>query len=146
MPATVDLKSSAEFDQDPETVFDYVADPSNDPAWCPAVLACEHVSGEGVGSVWRWTQAVDAENSVDVEVTLTEVDRPHRLVWDADNDFFAYHAEMVFEPRDGGGTTVTQHNTATFKAVPDEMADAVRQQAEATGAAQFENLRRELSA
>jgi Polyketide cyclase / dehydrase and lipid transport len=37
-----------------EEVFEYVADPLNDPAWCPKVLSVEPLTGDGPGPGARY--------------------------------------------------------------------------------------------
>lgn len=45
MTATLDFHVSHDFSIDPETVFDYVADPLHDTEWCPLIAACEQIEG-----------------------------------------------------------------------------------------------------
>jgi|1186.fasta_scaffold305955_2 hypothetical protein len=41
-------------DRHVEDVFEFVADPLNDPRWCPKVVSVEQVAGDGPGPGGRW--------------------------------------------------------------------------------------------
>src|SRR5689334_17926230 len=43
------IERSIEIARAPETVFDFVADPRNDPIWCPKVCSVEQVEGQERG-------------------------------------------------------------------------------------------------
>lgn len=147
MAASIDFTAVRDLAADPETVFDFVSDPLNDPAWCPLVKTCELVSGDGpaAGSVYRWDQVVGEDQSAPMEFTIDVFERPSRLEWSLDNDMMGYRSTMTFEPVADGGTRVTQHNQTTVKVAPDEMTDALTEQARGINAQQFDNLDKLLS-
>lgn len=137
--AVIQPRGSREFAVEREQLFDYIADPLNDPDWCPLVLASRHVRGAGAGAVYQWEQMVSETDSIPMEVVL-EVDRPNRIVWVVDNDAFDYRSEMTFEDLGDGRTLVNQANRTDVKAAPADARERLQEQGEATMQRQFDNL------
>ena len=58
-----------------EDVFDFVADPLNDPAWCAKVLVVDQVEGDGPGPGAAY----------EVLHRCLSWERPHRIAWREDD-------------------------------------------------------------
>ena len=142
MTAVINPRGSRDLSVDRETVFDFVADPLNDPEWCPLVAGCELVSGEAgtAGAVYRWQQVLGEDQSAPMDFVLAVVDRPRRLEWELDHDLFTYHSVMTFEALQQGGTRVEQENRTTVKGAPEQAAAELEAQGVAVMEQQFDNL------
>jgi hypothetical protein len=67
-----------------EDVFDYVADPLNDPRWCAKVLAVEQLHGNGPGPGARYEvlhRPIPLRPAREMEYTCVGWDPPVRLDW-----------------------------------------------------------------
>jgi uncharacterized protein YndB with AHSA1/START domain len=67
-----------------EDVFNYVADPSNDPAWCAKVLSVEQVGDEGPGPGARYEvlhRPVPFRPARRMAYTCVEWEPPVRIAW-----------------------------------------------------------------
>jgi uncharacterized membrane protein len=49
------VKRSITINAPVEKVFNYLADPMNQPEWVPSIMEIKDVSGSGVGQHFRWT-------------------------------------------------------------------------------------------
>ena len=52
--ARMEIVRAVVVDRHIDDVFDYVADPGNDPAWCPGVVSVRQIAGDGPGPAGRW--------------------------------------------------------------------------------------------
>lgn len=67
-----------------EDVFDYVADPLNDPAWRPAVLLVDQLEGDGPGPGARYQvlhQPRGRRAARPTVLTCVDWSRPGRVAW-----------------------------------------------------------------
>ena len=94
-----------------EDVFDYVADPLNDPAWRPAVLVVHQVEGDGPGPGARYEllqRSLRWRPPRPTVVRCVAWDRPDRIAWrwEAGDDIVqvGYRLEPVWT-----ATRLTQH-------------------------------------
>lgn len=83
-----------------ETVFDYIADMRNEPKWLRGADDVRLVSGEPVagGSQFSGTYARAGQ----VSCTLSEYDRPHRLVMHGEAKGMSFDDAITLTPMDGG--------------------------------------------
>jgi uncharacterized protein YndB with AHSA1/START domain len=64
-------------------VFDFLADGANNLSWRPGVLDIQHVSGEGLGAVWRQGVRGPGGSRIAADYQITEFDRPVRFAFRA---------------------------------------------------------------
>jgi hypothetical protein len=67
-----------------EDVFAYVADPLNDPAWCPTVLVVDQVDGDGPGPGARYEmlrRPIPWRPARPTACTCVDWDPPGRIAW-----------------------------------------------------------------
>jgi carbon monoxide dehydrogenase subunit G len=106
------FSGSAVIDRPPETVFDFVADGTNDPKFSPRVQEISKRGDEpvGVGTVFV-SKVKDAGMKSDREFELTAFERPTRIRWReiSKNMITADEGGYDLEP-DGAGTRLTIHN------------------------------------
>jgi uncharacterized membrane protein len=62
-----------------ETVFAYILDGENCPAWRPGVLDIKRVSGNGAGAIYRQGVKGPMGRRIDADYTITNVE-PNRLI------------------------------------------------------------------
>ena len=105
------LREIVDVSQEPEVVFDEVADFSNSAQWDPGVVAAKRVSdGEsapnGVGAVYRLTVTFRGRAS---EMTYRTVvyRRPDRVVLEGVGPRITATDTIEFARVDGGGTRIT---------------------------------------
>ena len=65
------VKRSITINAPVEKVFNYLADPMNQPEWVPSIMEIKDVSGSGVGQHFRWTYKM-AGILLKGETTVTE--------------------------------------------------------------------------
>lgn len=96
-----------------EEVFAYIADPENDPTWCPPVLETTQIAGDGPGPDARY-HMVSKPGPKTVEGTIEVVDyQPNtRFEWRGSNGAGDFHGWYTLESVNGG-TRV--HMTSTLE-------------------------------
>lgn len=106
---TVDVKAP------PGTVFDYVADVSQHGEWGSAddhmKATAEKHGPPAVGSRYKADGLLNGKPNQSV-VTITALENPRRLAFDAEDSNSVFHHEFTFTPA-GGGTHVERHVTMT---------------------------------
>jgi uncharacterized protein YndB with AHSA1/START domain len=101
----------------PADVFDFVADPLNDPRWCPKVKSCEQVEGEGPGPRARYRarhQPTRMKPAAEISVEVTEFDRPRRVRLREEDDDGVFDVTYSLEP-EGDGTRFKQRSDVEWK-------------------------------
>ena len=96
-------------------VFDYVADVSRHGEWGSAddhmKASAEKPGPPAVGSRYKADGMLNGKPNQSV-VTITAVDAPKRLAFDAEDSNSVFHHEFIFSPSDGG-TRVERRVTMT---------------------------------
>jgi uncharacterized protein YndB with AHSA1/START domain len=69
--------------RNPADVFAFLAAGEKNMLWRPGVLDIEHVSGEGLGSVWRQGVKGPGGRRIAADYEITEYEPPHRLAFRA---------------------------------------------------------------
>ena len=91
-----------------------VADPLNDPRWCPKVRSVE-AAGEG-----RWTvihKPVPLRPPMRMTLERLEVEPPHQLTLREEDEASVFHVEYRLEPSNVG-TRFTQISEFEWKKLP----------------------------
>lgn len=86
----------------PEEVFDFLAEGTNNSLWRDSVLVIEHVSGEGVGAIWRQMVKGAGGRRVVADYEITEYVRPTRLAFQAISGPARPRGVYELKPIDGG--------------------------------------------
>jgi uncharacterized protein YndB with AHSA1/START domain len=96
-------------------VFDYVADVSRHGEWGSAddkmKATAEKPGPPAVGSRYKAEGILNGKPNQST-VTITAVEAPNRLAFDAEDSNSVFHHEFTFSPA-GGGTRVERHVTMT---------------------------------
>ena len=96
-------------------VFDYVADVSRHGEWGSAEdkmkATAEKPGPPAVGARYRAEGILNGKPNQSV-VTITSLESPNRLAFDAEDSNSVFHHEFLFTP-DGGGTRVVRNVTMT---------------------------------
>lgn len=82
MPARTVLEQSMEIDRPQGEVFRFIADPQNDPQWCPRVLWCRQTEGSepAVGARYEALHHPSLNRPHIRRIEVLESDPPHRIV------------------------------------------------------------------
>ncbi|MEP6972517.1 MAG: SRPBCC family protein [Actinomycetota bacterium] len=105
------LREIVEVRQEPEVVFDAVADFSSSAQWDPGVVAAERVSDGAtaptdVGAIYRLTVTFRGRSS-EMTYRTTQYRRPDRVVFEGAGPRIAATDTIEFARIDGGGTRIT---------------------------------------
>ncbi len=94
------VKRSITINAPVEKVFNYLADPMNQPEWVPSIMEIKDVSGSGVGQHFRWTYKM-AGVLLKGESTTTEHIPNERIVTQSKGGVTSTWI-FNFETHDGG--------------------------------------------
>jgi uncharacterized protein YndB with AHSA1/START domain len=100
-----------------EEVFAFVADPLNDPRWCPKVKSCEQLEGEGPGPGARYLakhQPTRMKPAAELQMELIELDAPRLVRFREEDDDGVFDVTYLLEPA-GEGTRFTQRSDVEWK-------------------------------
>jgi hypothetical protein len=100
----------------PADAFEYLARFSNAAKWAPGVVEAEDVDEgpPGQGSTYRLVVGVLGRR-VPLEYRIVEIDRPRRVVLQAQNATIRSRDLIEVSPAPGGGATVTYAATLSAK-------------------------------
>ena len=103
------LEGREEIRRPPEEVFAFVADPRNDPRWCPRVLGCEQAAGDGVEAGARFVarHSPSLKRAHERTIDVLEVDAPRRIVTSQRDQVADFTITYEVEPS-GSGTVIRQ--------------------------------------
>jgi uncharacterized protein YndB with AHSA1/START domain len=110
----VRVEESVEIERSPQEVWDFVADPMNDPRWCHKVKAVEP-SGSGSWVVTH--KPVPLRSPVALAVEQLELDPPSRLLMREEDEAAVFNVEYRLEPT-STGTRFTQVSEFEWKKLP----------------------------
>jgi uncharacterized protein YndB with AHSA1/START domain len=108
------IEESIVIERSPESVWDFVADPLNDPRWCQKVQSVEP-AGE---RRWRVVhKPVPLRPPMELTLEQLELRAPERLGLREEDDASVFNVEYRLE-RIGEGTRLTQISSVTWKRLP----------------------------
>ena len=109
------LEHTIEIEEPIEAVFDFVADPRNDPRWCPRVTWCRQVEGDGpdVGARFEALEHPSLRRAQTRVIEVVAVEPPHRAVTRQTDEQGEFVIEYVLRPSPGG-TLLTQRDDVTW--------------------------------
>jgi Polyketide cyclase / dehydrase and lipid transport len=84
----MEIVRSVVVDRHVDDVFDFVADPHNDPRWCDKVLGVEQVEGDGPGPGARYEvvhRPIPFRPPRRMAYMCLELERPRRIAWREDD-------------------------------------------------------------
>jgi Polyketide cyclase / dehydrase and lipid transport len=113
------VEKSIEIVRPLEAVFAFVADPHNDPIWCPKVKSVERQEDrEAVGPGSRFSvihRPVPFLPARQMDYTLIEWDPPREIVWQEDDGHDQITVTYLLQPTQTG-TRFAQRDDATLAA------------------------------
>jgi len=108
------VEETIELPRGPQEVWDFVADPMNDPQWCPKVRSVEPCGEK------RWLvrhKPVPLRPTIDLLIEQIELDPPRRLLIREEDEASIFEVEYRLEPV-GATTRFTQVSEFTWKRLP----------------------------
>lgn len=108
------VQESIEIAAPPDQVWAFVADPGNDPTWCPKVQSVEAAGAR------TWTvmhKPVPLRPAQELVVEHLDAEPPARLRLREEDDASVFEVEYRLEPA-AGGTRFTQTSDFTWKKLP----------------------------
>jgi hypothetical protein len=99
------VERSIEIARAPGEVFAYVADARNDPSWCPTVVSCEQVDGDGPGAGARYEarhKPTPFHRVMPRSIEVLEYAPSRRLRWRQEDANGVFLIEYEVAPADGG--------------------------------------------
>jgi uncharacterized protein YndB with AHSA1/START domain len=88
-----------------QEVFDYVAEPRNDPRWCRKVISVEQIAGTGPGPGSRYAvvhRPVPGRAPRKLDHSCLAWERPRRIEWREDDGTDAFLVEYSLEATPDG--------------------------------------------
>ncbi len=128
-----------------DDVFAFVADPLNDPIWCPKVKSVEPLPGEEAGPGARFLvvhRPIPLRPSRRMDHSLVDWEPPRRIEWLEDDGHDVIEVTYTLEP-EGDATRFTQRDDAKL-AAPRLLHPFLRAGIGADIAGQLRRLRRHL--
>jgi uncharacterized protein YndB with AHSA1/START domain len=108
------IEESIEIACPPDVVWAFLADPLNDPRWCPKVKAVEPVGHRR----WRVVhKPVPFRPPMELKLEHTELRPPERLTLREEDEVSVFDVEYLVEPS-GDGTRFTQISVFAWKRLP----------------------------
>ena len=98
-----------------DEVFAFVADPLNDPKWCPTVRDPEQIGGNApiVGAEYRFLHKPGPPKYAPITARIMELDSPRRFAARSEDAHGFYEFSYELEPVDGG-TQITHRTESHF--------------------------------
>ena len=124
-----------------EEVFAFIADPTNDPRWCPPVLEAEQVAGNGLEEGARYRQVVKpGPKQLTNSVTITECHPNRRVAWEGSNGMMTFHGWYDVEAVNGS-TRVVMTSKLAARGVLRLLEPFLLRASRNVAAEEFENLK-----
>jgi uncharacterized protein YndB with AHSA1/START domain len=114
----VRIERSIVIDRPVGEVFDFIADPRNDPRWCRKVDSVEQVDGEGPGPGSRYVtihRPVPLRPARALDHHCVDWTPPGRIEWIEDDGVDRFEVTYELEPH-AGGTRLIQRSDARLGA------------------------------
>jgi glyoxylase-like metal-dependent hydrolase (beta-lactamase superfamily II) len=106
------IKGTTIVDRPVDTVFDFLADPRNEPSYNPAILTADKLTSGPIGVGTRFRQRVRALGGVgDVDIEVVEHRRPRQLAWQIRSSGMDVRGDLDFR---SGPQQTTVHWTWRF--------------------------------
>jgi uncharacterized protein YndB with AHSA1/START domain len=99
-------------------VFAFVAQPANDPQWCPKLVSVEQLEGDGPGPGGRWRvvhRPVPVRPARTMDYRCLAWEPPHRIEWREDDGTDVLTVTYTLA-EEAGGTRLTQRDDAQLGA------------------------------
>ncbi|MEY2422018.1 MAG: hypothetical protein QOI95_2085 [Acidimicrobiaceae bacterium] len=102
-----------------EEVFAYVADARNDPLWCPRVLSCEQIEGDGAALGARYTERHNPTfmRPKVRDLRIIAFEAPTLVRWIQEDANGVFHIDYTLEPIPNGAR-FGQHDEIDWKISP----------------------------
>ena len=138
---TIEADGSTTILRPVEDVFDYLADPRNEPQWLPGAHSVEKTSdGElGLGSAFLG----EYQRAGRVELQIVEFERPWRVTFRARSKVVHFDDAVQLAPVEGG-TRLVARMTAEPQGLMSLMAPVMRRTMRKQFASNWDHLRRAL--
>ena len=111
------LEGDIEIQRPLDEVFTFAADPRNDPQWCPRVLWCKQVEGDGPSPGARY-EAMHRPAGYPKKhirrIEVLEYDAPRRIRWRQEDHIGVFDITYDFEATEAG-TRLTQRDDIKWK-------------------------------
>jgi uncharacterized protein YndB with AHSA1/START domain len=114
----MEITRSVEIGRTIDDVFAYVADPRNDPEWCPKVLSVAHTSDGGPGPSARYDvvhRPVPILSRRRMDYVCLGWEPPNRIDWREDDSTDLLHVTYLLDDL-GQSTRMTQRSRAELAA------------------------------
>jgi uncharacterized protein YndB with AHSA1/START domain len=115
--ASTQVEQSIEIGRPVEQVFALISDPRNDPSWCPKVLSCDQIAGEGrlEGARFRaMHRPIRLRPAAELEIEIVAVDPPRSMSSRQEDEDGVFNVTYELEPSPGG-TRLTQRSDIEWK-------------------------------
>jgi uncharacterized protein YndB with AHSA1/START domain len=112
-----EIEKTILIDRPLEAVWQYVADPRNDPRWCEKVISVEQLTGDGPGPEASYRvvhRPVRLKKPKRLQVTVEEFNPPHRMRVREEDDDAVFNATYDLESV-GEATRLTQRDRIEWK-------------------------------
>jgi hypothetical protein len=100
-----------------QEVFDFVAEPENDPLWCRKVMSVEQVEGTGPGPGSRYAvvhRPIPGRPPRDLAHSCVAWEPPRRIEWHGDDGTDVFQVEYLLEATPDG-TRLRQTSNAELR-------------------------------
>jgi hypothetical protein len=114
----VRIERSIDIERPVGEVFEFIADPRNDPRWCPKVDSVEQVDGDGPGPGSRYVtihRPVPLRPARAMDHSCVDWTPPRRIEWTEDDGVDRFEVTYELEPH-AGGTRLSQRSDARLGA------------------------------
>lgn len=110
-----------------DEVFAFIADPTNDPQWCPNVQSVEQIAGDGPGAGASYHVVHDPMGKpVDLRYDIVAYEPARRLVMRQDDHLGTFTTSYLLEADGGGATRLVQASQLRFKGFGRVIAPVIR--------------------
>jgi len=115
--APMRLESTVTIVRPPDDVWEFIADPMNDPKWCEKVVSVEQVGGDGPGLGAKYRvlhRPKPLKRATELAMEVVEFDHPHRMRLREEDEDAVFNVAYELEPT-GRDTRVSQIDEIDWK-------------------------------